>query len=49
MNGWKVAYTEQAEEDLNGIYEYIAFSLHEPEIAKKQAKRRVVGNGEVGI
>ena len=39
MNGWKVAYTEQAEEDLNGIYEYIAFSLHEPEIAKKQAKR----------
>lgn len=39
MNAWKVAYTEQAENDLRGIYEYIAFSLLEPEIAKRQAKR----------
>ncbi|WP_018084325.1 type II toxin-antitoxin system RelE/ParE family toxin [Desulfurispora thermophila] len=39
MNTWKVVYTEQAENDLRGIYEYIAFSLLEPEIAKRQTKR----------
>jgi toxin ParE1/3/4 len=36
---WKVVYTEQAEQDLRGIYEYIAFSLLEPEIAARQAGR----------
>jgi toxin ParE1/3/4 len=39
MSVWNVAYTEQAERDLRDIYEYIAFSLLEPEIAKKQARR----------
>jgi len=39
MSVWEVIYTEQAERDLRGIYEYIAFSLLEPEIAKKQARR----------
>lgn len=39
MSAWKVVYTEQAENDLRGIYEYIAFSLLEPEIARKQTKR----------
>ncbi|MEW6663258.1 MAG: type II toxin-antitoxin system RelE/ParE family toxin [Bacillota bacterium] len=39
MSAWKVVYTEQAENDLRGIYEYIAFSLLEPEIAKRQTKR----------
>lgn len=39
MNSWKVIYTEHAERDLRGIYEYIAFSLLEPEIAKKQVRR----------
>ncbi|CCQ95285.1 Addiction module toxin, RelE/StbE family [[Clostridium] ultunense Esp] len=39
MSAWKVIYTEQAENDLRGIYEYIAFSLLEPEIAKRQTKR----------
>jgi len=39
MNDWKVVYTEQAEQDLRGIYEYIAFSLLEPEIAKNQTRR----------
>ena len=39
MNTWKVVYTEQAEYDLRGIYEYIAFSLLEPEIAKNQTRR----------
>lgn len=39
MNEWKVVYTEQAEHDLRSIYEYIAFALFEPEIARKQVKR----------
>lgn len=39
MSAWKVVYTEQAENDLRGIYEYIAFTLLEPGIAKKQAER----------
>lgn len=39
MSNWKVLYTEQAERDLREIFEYIAFSLLEPEIAKKQARR----------
>jgi toxin ParE1/3/4 len=36
---YKVEYTEQAESDLRGIYEYIAFTLLEPSIAKNQAGR----------
>jgi len=39
MSVWEVVYTEQAERDLRGIYEYIALSLFAPETAKKQAKR----------
>lgn len=39
MNAWKVIYTKQAEWDLHDIYEYIAFSLLEPDIAKNQARR----------
>jgi toxin ParE1/3/4 len=39
MNPWKVVYTEHAERDLRDIYDYIAFSLLEPETAKKQAQR----------
>ncbi|MBP3040275.1 type II toxin-antitoxin system RelE/ParE family toxin [Bacillaceae bacterium Marseille-Q3522] len=39
MNAWKVNYTEHAEHDLREIYEYIAFFLLEPEIAKKQISR----------
>jgi toxin ParE1/3/4 len=39
MNTWKIVYTERAEYDLRGIYEYIAFFLLEPEIAKKQTRR----------
>lgn len=39
MSVWNVAYTDQAERDLRDIYEYITFSLLEPEIAKKQARR----------
>ena len=30
---YRVALTEQADSDLRGIYEYIAFSLQEPENA----------------
>lgn len=39
MSEWKVVYTEQAERDLRSIFEYIAFSLLEPEIAKNQSRR----------
>lgn len=37
----KVAFAEQAECDLRNIFEYIAFSLLEPVVAKKQAGRIV--------
>lgn len=39
MSNWKVLYTEQAEHDLREIFEYIAFSLLEPETAKKHARQ----------
>ncbi len=39
MNGYQVTYTIQAEEDLRSIYEYIAFTLLEPGVAKRQAQR----------
>lgn len=39
MSEWKIVYTEQAARDLRVIHEYIAFTLLEPEIAKKQSKR----------
>lgn len=42
MSLWKVVYTEQAERDLHSIFEYIAFSLLESEIAKNQL-RRIMG------
>jgi toxin ParE1/3/4 len=41
MSEWKVVYTEQAERDLRSIFEYIAFSLREPEVAKNQSRRIV--------
>lgn len=39
MTEWKVIYTARAEQDLRSIFEYIAFSLFEPEIAKNQVRR----------
>lgn len=39
MNLWNVIYTERAEQDLRGIYEYIAYTLLEPGIAKSQIRR----------
>lgn len=33
---YKAIFTKQAEADLRGIYEYIAFSLYELNIAAKQ-------------
>lgn len=35
MKNWLIQYSQQAEEDLLNIYEYIAFSLMETETAKK--------------
>ena len=40
---YKIQLTQQAKQDLLGIYEYIAFSLLEPEIAKKLKHRIVAG------
>ena len=39
----KVQLTDEAELDLRGIHEYIAFSLLEPEIAKNVTQRIVAG------
>lgn len=39
MRTWRVFYTEQAKLDLRNIYEYIAYSLVEPETAGKLANR----------
>ena len=35
MKYWNVALTPEASHDLEDIYSYIRFSLHEPDIAKK--------------
>lgn len=39
MKAWTVIYTEQAEADLRGIFEYVAFILLAPENAKRQTGR----------
>jgi toxin ParE1/3/4 len=39
MISWDVVYTEHAESDLRDIYNYIAFSLLELEVAKRQLRR----------
>lgn len=39
MSLWTVSYTEQAENDLRNIFEYIAFTLLEPVVATKQTRR----------
>lgn len=36
---YKIILTKQADTDLRGIYEYIAFTLLEPEIAARQLDR----------
>lgn len=33
---WKIQYTEKAQDDLRGIYEYISYNLFVPMTAKKQ-------------
>lgn len=35
---WIVKYTETAQDDLRGIYEYIAFNLLVPNTAHKQLR-----------
>lgn len=39
MSLWTVTYTEQAENDLRNIFEYIAYTLLEPVVATKQTRR----------
>ncbi|EOR25209.1 RelE/StbE family addiction module toxin [Clostridium sartagoforme AAU1] len=36
---YKIVLTKQADTDLRGIYEYIAFTLLEPEIAARQLEK----------
>ena len=36
---WKVIYSDEAQRDLQEIYEYIAVTLLEPEIAEQQSER----------
>ncbi|MGM9974830.1 MAG: type II toxin-antitoxin system RelE/ParE family toxin [Clostridiaceae bacterium] len=36
---WKIIYSAKARQDLRDIYEYIAYNLCVPEIAKGQAQR----------
>jgi toxin ParE1/3/4 len=36
---FRLLLTEQADSDLRGIYEYIAFNLLEPDIATRQLER----------
>lgn len=36
---YKIEVSEQADKDLRGIFEYIAFQLLSPENAKRQIKR----------
>jgi len=39
VKAWKIVYTAQAENDLRGIYEYIAYVLQEPGYAAGQSDR----------
>jgi len=39
MSTWQVVYSEQAEQDLRCIIEYITFSLLAPKAAGKQTRR----------
>ena len=40
---FKVRLSEQAKQDLRNIYEYVAFTLFEPVVAKKLKNRIVAG------
>lgn len=35
---WKILYSERAKEDLQSIYEYIAYELYEPDTAAEQVR-----------
>jgi len=41
MSDWGILFTNQAEDDLRGIYEYIALTLLEPVTAKDLTQRIV--------
>lgn len=40
---WKVVYTNQAQQDLSDIYEYIAYELLVPDTASRQVHRIMNG------
>ena len=35
---WKILYSARAKEDLQSIYEYIAYDLYEPDTAADQVR-----------
>jgi toxin ParE1/3/4 len=39
MSDWQVQLAKHAEDDLRGIYEYIAFELLEPIVARNLTRR----------
>jgi toxin ParE1/3/4 len=39
MSKYLIVYTEKTESDLHNIFEYVAYKLVEPQIAKKLIKR----------
>ncbi len=39
MDKWEIVYTGEAKRDLRCIFEYIAFTLREPEIVQNQSQR----------
>ena len=44
---WKILYSARAKEDLQSIYEYIAYDLHEPNTAADQARAIMDGIGNL--
>lgn len=36
---WKIKYSDQARRDIRDIYEYMAYEVHEPEMAAKQVQK----------
>jgi toxin ParE1/3/4 len=48
-SNFQVRLSEQAKQDLRGIYEYIAFTLIEPDIAKKLINQITASLKKLGI
>lgn len=49
MKQYKIYFTREAKFDLNKMYDYIAFDLHEPITAEKQYGRIIKNIGKLDI